>query len=73
MPVKVQGTRWIAHRERGLKILLDGWQSLVIHTSQVAMGSTALQGRAHSLNTTLTNMKFSLLDLALSTLVQSVT
>ena len=25
-PVKLVGTRWIAHRERALKILLAGWQ-----------------------------------------------
>ena len=58
MPVKVQGTRWIAHREQALKILLDGWQSIVIHTSQASMGKTAMQGRAHKLKATLTNVKF---------------
>ena len=57
-PVKLVGTRWVAHRERALKILLDGWQSFVVHTSQVAQGLTQSKDRARQLNTTLTNLKF---------------
>lgn len=57
-PVKLVGTRWVTHRERALKILLDGWQSFVVHTSQVAQGLTQSKDRARQLNTTLTNLKF---------------
>ena len=57
VPVKLQGTRWIAHREHALRVLLDGWKCLVVHTSQVSLGSTAIKNRAQHLNTTLTNVK----------------
>lgn len=58
MPVKLHGTRWIAHRERALKVLLDGWKCLVVHTAQVSLGSTAMKSKAQHLNNTLTNLKF---------------
>ena len=58
MPVKLQGTRWIAHRERALKVLLDGRRCFVVHTSQVSLGSTAMKGRTQQINSTLTNVKF---------------
>ena len=59
-PIKLQGTRWIAHRGRALKVLLDGWRCFVIHTctSQVSLGSTAMKGRAQQINSTLTNVNF---------------
>lgn len=63
-PVKLVGTRWIAHRQRALKILLDGWQGFVVHISQVAQGSTQSKDRAHRLYTTLTSLKFFLFSRA---------
>ena len=42
-----------------LRVLLHGWKEcLVVHTSQVSLGSTAMKKRAQHLNTTLTNVKF---------------
>lgn len=41
-PVKLTGTRWVAHRERALKILLDGWQGFVVHVSD-STGLNSLQ------------------------------
>ena len=63
-PVKLVGTRWIAHRQRALKILLDGWQGFAVHTSQVAQGSTQSKDRASRLYTTLTSLKFFLFSRA---------
>ena len=57
-PVKLVGTKWVAHRECVLKILLDGSQGFVVHTSQVPQGSTQIKDRARQLNTTLTSLKF---------------
>ena len=42
-PVKLKGTRWIAYRERALRVILHDWPILVQHTSQVRMGRTAMQ------------------------------
>ena len=56
--MKLVGTRWVAHRERVPKILLDGLQGFVVHTSQVPQGSTQIINRAHQLNTTFTSLKF---------------
>ena len=47
--VKLKGTRWIAHRERALRLILHDWPILVQHASQVRMGRTAVQGRAAQL------------------------
>ena len=57
-PVKLTGTRWVAHRERALKILLDGWQGFVVHTSRVAQGSSHSKDRARQLHSNLTSLKF---------------
>lgn len=57
-PVKLVGTRWVAHRERALKILVNCWQAFVMHTSEVAQGSTQNKDRARRLHTTLTSLKF---------------
>ena len=57
-PVNLGGTRWVAHRHRALTILLDNWQCFVVHTSEVAQGSTMNRSRALHLNTTLTSLKF---------------
>ena len=57
-PAKLAGTRWIGHRERALKILINGWKGFVVHTTQVAQGSTVSRDRAKHLNSTLTNLKF---------------
>ena len=57
-PAKLAGTRWIGHRERALKILLKGWKGFVVHTTQVAQGSTVSRDRAQHLNSTLINLKF---------------
>ena len=52
-PVKLKGTRWIAHRERSLRVILHDWPILVQHASQVRMGRTAMQGWAVQLCFTL--------------------
>ena len=57
-PIKLGGTRWVAHRYRALKTLLDGWQGFVIHTAQTAQSSTQNKNRAKQLHTTLTSLKF---------------
>ena len=57
-PVKLIGTRWIGHRHRALKVLLDGWRGFVVHTSQVAQGTTKNKDRGRHLYTTLTSLKF---------------
>ena len=51
--VKPKGTRFIAHRERELRVILHDWPILVQHASQVHMGRTAMQGRAAQLCFTL--------------------
>ena len=57
-PTKLGGTRWVAHRYRALKTLLDGWHGFVIHTAQTAQSSTQNKSRAQHLHTTLTDLKF---------------
>ena len=57
-PTKLAGTRWVEHRHRALKILLDGWRGFVVHTSQVSLGVTKNKDRARHLHTTLTSLKF---------------
>ena len=57
-PTKLAGTRWIAHRYRALKIMIDGWKGFVVHASQVLQGTTQNKYRARQLHTTLTSLKF---------------
>ena len=57
-PVNLGGTRWVAHRQRALTILLDSWRCFVVHTSEVSQGSTMNKSRALHLHTTLTSLKF---------------
>ena len=45
-PAKLTGTRWIGHRARVLKILVKRWKGFVVHTAQVAQGSTVSKDRA---------------------------
>ena len=63
-PTKLVGTRWVSHRERALDCLLSCWQVFVIHTSQVAQGSTQFRERAHHLHSNLTSLKFFLFSRA---------
>ena len=53
-PTKLKGTRWVAHRERALKVVLVNWPVLVQHTNDVRQGGTAMQGRATKLYKELT-------------------
>ena len=57
-PVNLGGTRWVAHRHRALAILLDSWRCFVVHTSEVAQGTTMNKSRALHLHATLTSLKF---------------
>ena len=71
-PVKLIGTRWIGHRHRALKVLLDGWRGFVVHTSQVAQGTTRNKDRARHLHTTLTSLKFFLFSRACFEILASI-
>ena len=53
-PTKLKGTRWVAHRERALKVVLVDWPVLVQHTNDVRQGRSAMQGRATKLYKELT-------------------
>ena len=57
-PVNLGGRRWVAHRHRALTILLDSWRCFVVHTSEVAEGSTMNKSRALHLHKTLNSLKF---------------
>ena len=49
-PTKLKGTRWVAHRQRALAVVLESWPVVVEHTGQVLLGKTSMRGRATKLH-----------------------